>query len=204
MEVVAVVAVVFGGICSDSPLAKKSDRLGVCGEVSNRLSSFAALASRLVRSGEGCSLAAVAAASEMERLLEGVPIYVSMALSRLESLVDHLLSSLSPLMVGSLCRGVHGRSACCLIVVVVVALLLSQQPYEFRLAVLIQPRKAILMMMKHRAKSRFEVRPLLSTTYPTPHHHPGLYPTASSPRPALLQETIIKTCYSRQDLVSKT
>lgn len=85
IEVVAVVAAVFGGICNDKPLAKKSDRLGVCGEVSNRLSSFVALANRLVRSGEGCSL--VAAASEIERLLEGVPMYVSITLSRLESLM---------------------------------------------------------------------------------------------------------------------
>jgi hypothetical protein len=53
IEVVAVVAVVLGGICSDSPLAKKSGRLGVCGEVSSRLSSFVALGNRLVRSGEG-------------------------------------------------------------------------------------------------------------------------------------------------------
>lgn len=123
MEVVAVVAVVFGGICSDSPLAKKSDRLGVCGEVSSRLSSLVALANRLVRSGDGCSLAPVAAASEIDRLLEGVPIYVSIALSRLKSLVDPL-SSLSPLMIESLCRGVHDRPVYCLIVVVV-ALLLS-------------------------------------------------------------------------------
>lgn len=125
MEVVAVVAVVFGGICSDSPLAKKSDRLGVCGEVSSRLSSLVALANRLVRSGDGCSLAPVAAASEIDRLLEGVPIYVSITLSRLKSLADPLLSSLSPLMVESLCRSVHGRSAYCLIVVVA-ALILSQ------------------------------------------------------------------------------
>lgn len=88
MDVVAVVAVVLGGICSDNPLAKKSERLGVCGEVSSRLSSFVALASRLVRSGEGCSL--VAAASEIDRLFEGVPIYVSITLSRLGSLTDPL------------------------------------------------------------------------------------------------------------------
>jgi hypothetical protein len=124
MEVVAVVAVVFGGICSDNPLAKKSDRLGVCGEVSSRLSSLVALANRLVRSGDGCSLAPVAAASEIDRLLKGVLIYVSIALSRLKSLADPLLFSLSPLMVESLCRGVHGRPPYCLIVVVV-ALLLS-------------------------------------------------------------------------------
>jgi hypothetical protein len=99
--------------------------LGVCGEVSSRLSSLVALANRLVRSGDGCSLAPVAAASEIDRLLEGVPIYVSISLSRLKSLADPLLSSLSPLMVESLCRSVHGRSAYCLIVVVA-ALILSQ------------------------------------------------------------------------------
>ena len=118
MEVVAVVAVVLGGICSDKPRAKKSDRLGVCGDVSSRLSSFIALANRLVKSGDGCSL--VAAASEMDRLLEGVPIYVSMTLSRLGSLAGPLQSSLSPLMVDSLSRSVHGSLAYCSIVVVVV------------------------------------------------------------------------------------
>lgn len=88
MDVVAIVAAVLGGICNDRPLAKKSERLGVCGEVSSRLSSFVVLASRLVRSGEGCSL--VAAASEIDRLFEGVPIYVSITLPQLASLSDSL------------------------------------------------------------------------------------------------------------------
>ena len=146
MDVVAVVAVVLDGICNDKPLAKKSDRLGVCGEVSSRLSSFVAFASRLVRSGEGCSL--LAAASEMERLFEGVPIYVSITLSRSGSLTDPLQSSLSHLMVESLCRSVHGSLAYCL-VVVVAALLLSQKLCEFKSAVCVRSLEVILSMMKH-------------------------------------------------------
>lgn len=67
-----VVAAVLEGICSDKPRPKKSGRRGVCGEAGNRLSSRVACVVLDVKSGEGCSLAAVAVASEMDRLLDGV------------------------------------------------------------------------------------------------------------------------------------
>ena len=60
------------GICKDSPRPKKSGRLGVCGELPIKLSSFVE-----VSSGEGWSLAAFAVASEMDRLLDGVAIRAS-------------------------------------------------------------------------------------------------------------------------------
>lgn len=150
IDVVAVVAVVFVGICSDSPRPKKSGLLGVCGDVDSRLSSLVAFAVRLVKSGDGWSRAAVAVASETDRLLEGVPMKVSIAMSLplprpLSTPESGLLLSLRrlPLMIEPLWMDGHGASAYCPIVVVVV-LLLSPKSYESRPAVLVQLLKAIL------------------------------------------------------------